>query len=66
MRTPQSELERRRLNERGRQILLRKEGKAVRPQREDGYVNLLNKYGTQQDSSEAYRYEREPDRKSVV
>ena len=55
MRTPQSELERRRLNERGRQILLRKEGKAVRPQREDGYVNLLNKYGTQQDSSEAYR-----------
>lgn len=60
MRTPQSELERRRLNERGRQILLRKEGKAVRPQREDGYVNLLNKYGTQQDSSEAYRYEREP------
>lgn len=60
MRTPQSELDRRRLNERGRQILLRKEGKAVRPQREDGYVNLLNKYGTQQDSSEAYRYEREP------
>ena len=60
MRTPQSELERRRLNERGRQILLRKEGKAVRPHREDGYVNLLNKYGTQQDSSEAYSFEREP------
>ena len=45
MRTPQSELERRMLNERGRQILLRKEGKAVRPHREDGYVNLLNKIG---------------------
>ena len=54
------EWERRRLNERGRQILQRGEGKAVRPQREDGYVNLLNKYGSQQDSSEAYRYEREP------
>lgn len=60
MRTPRSELERRMLNERGRQILLRKEGKAVRPHREDGYVNLLNKYGTQQDSSEAYSFEREP------
>lgn len=59
MRTPQNELERRCLNERGRQILLRKEGKAVRPSREDGYVNMMNKYGTQQDNSEAYRFERE-------
>ena len=59
MRTPQNELERRRLNERGRQILLRKEGKAVRPFREDGYVNMMNKYGTKQDNSEAYRFERE-------
>lgn len=60
MRTPQSELERRRLNERGRQILQRKAGTAVRPMREDGYVNLLNKYGTKRDNSEAYQYEREP------
>ena len=60
MRTPQSELERRLLNERGRQILLRKEGKAVRPFHEDGYVNMMNKYGTKQDNSEAYRFEREP------
>lgn len=27
-----------------------------RPFREDGYINLLNKYGTSQDNSEAYRY----------
>lgn len=60
MRTPKDELERRRLNERGRQILQRKAGTAVRPHREDGYVNLLNKYGTTQDNSEAYKYEREP------
>lgn len=60
MRTPRSELERRRLNERGRQILQRKAGTAVRPMREDGYVNLLNKYGTKRDNSETYQYEREP------
>lgn len=60
MRTPTSEAERRRLHERGRQILQAKAGTAVRPMREDGYVNFLNKYGTQQDSSEAYRFQREP------
>ena len=60
MRTPQSELERRRLNERGRQILRQKTGGAVRPMREDGYVNLLNKYGTTHDNSESYGFEREP------
>lgn len=27
--------------------------------REDGYINLLNRYGTQRDSSEAYSYEPE-------
>ena len=47
------------MNERGREILRRKNG-AVRPHREDGYVNLLNKYGTKQDNSEAYKFEREP------
>lgn len=59
MHIPEDEGERRRLNERGREILRRKNG-AVRPHREDGYVNLLNKYGTKQDNSEAYKFEREP------
>lgn len=59
MHIPEDEAERRRLNERGREILQRKNG-AVRPHREDGYVNLLNKYGTKQDNSEAYKFEREP------
>lgn len=59
MHIPEDETERRRLNERGREILRRKNG-AVRPHREDGYVNLLNKYGTKQDNSEAYKFEREP------
>lgn len=60
MRVPQNELERRNLNERGRQILQRQAGKAVRPYREDGYVNLMNKYGTSQDNSESYSFDREP------
>lgn len=59
MHIPEDEAERRRLNERGREILRRKNG-AVRPHRENGYVNLLNKYGTKQDNSEAYKFEREP------
>lgn len=59
MHIPEDEAERRRLNERGREILRRKNG-AVRPHREDGYVNLLNKYGIKQDNSEAYKFEREP------
>lgn len=59
MHIPEDEAERRRLNERGREILRRKNG-AVRPHREDGYVNLMNKYGTKQDNSEAYKFEREP------
>ena len=59
MHIPEDEAERRRLNARGREILRRKNG-AVRPHREDGYVNLLNKYGTKQDNSEAYKFEREP------
>lgn len=28
--------------------------------RQDGYTNLLNKYGTKQDNSTAYKYEQEP------
>lgn len=60
MRTPKSELERKKENIRGRQVLRQTSGKAVRPYRNDGYANVLNKYGTSQDNSEAYRYEREP------
>lgn len=35
-------------------------GKAVRPYRADGYVNLLNRYGTQKDTSERYNFQAEP------
>ena len=41
MHIPEDEAERRRLNERGREILRRKNG-AVRPHREDGYVNPVS------------------------
>lgn len=44
----------------GKQQLEAQAKRAVRPYRADGYVNLLNKYGTSQDNSEAYTYEREP------
>ena len=27
--------------------------------RQDGYVNLMNKWGTSQDASEGYRFQRE-------
>ena len=37
-------------------VLEKQAGKAVRPYRADGYVNLLNRYGTSNDSSEAYRF----------
>ncbi len=42
--------------------LIRKQAglSAVRPFREDGYVNLLTRYGTSKDSTEAYRYAPEP------
>lgn len=36
-------------------------GRAIRPFREDGYVNLVNKYGTQKDQSEQYRFIPEPE-----
>ena len=54
------EQERHRWNARGQQRRQRQKAGAVRPHREDGYVNLLNKYGTSQDNSEAYQFEREP------
>ena len=60
VRRPKRELEKERDVARGRQVLRETQGKAVRPYRGDGYTNVLNKYGTTQDNSEAYRYEREP------
>ena len=35
-------------------------GKAVRPYRADGYVNLMNRYGTTKDTTERYRFQPEP------
>ena len=35
-------------------------GKAVRPYRSDGYVNMLNRYGTTKDTTERYKFQPEP------
>lgn len=35
-------------------------GRAVRPYRTDGFVNVLNKYGTSKDTSEHYSFQTEP------
>lgn len=45
--------------ERGKQILAEKAGK-TRAYRKDGYINMLNKYGTLQDNSTAYTFTGEP------
>lgn len=45
--------------EAGRKVLDQINGK-TKQIRQDGYVNLMNKYGTAQDNSTAYTYEREP------
>lgn len=37
-------------------IIMKQTGKAVRPFRQDGWVNLLNKYGTSKDTSEQYHF----------
>lgn len=42
-------------------VIQRNAGKAVRPFREDGYVNLINRYGTQKDQSEQYKFVAEPE-----
>ena len=48
-------------------LVERQTGKAVRPFRpkkafrDDGFVNLVNKYGTAQDTTENYSYQREDD-----
>lgn len=41
-------------------VLARLSGKAVRPYRADGYVNLITKYGTSKDASESYSFVPEP------
>lgn len=35
-------------------------GKAIAPARLDGYVNLINRYGTEKDVTEHYQYQSEP------
>lgn len=42
-------------------LIEKQTGKAVRPYRMDGYVNLMNRYGTSKDPSEHYHFQREPD-----
>lgn len=37
-------------------LIYKHSGKAVRPYRADGYMNMMTKYGTQKDSSEQYKY----------
>lgn len=41
-------------------LIQKQTGKAVRPFRADGYVNLLNRYGTSKDTSEHYQFAPEP------
>ncbi len=43
-----------------RRVLEKRSGKAVRTFNKDGYVNVLNKYGTSKDTSEHYHYQPEP------
>ena len=42
--------------ERYASLIRKQSGKVVRPYRADGYVNLLNKYGTQKDTTERYQF----------
>ena len=37
-------------------LIQRQTGKAVRPYRADGYINMVNRYGTSKDSSEQYSF----------
>ena len=41
-------------------LIEKQAGRAVRPYRSDGYVNLLNRYGTSKDTSEQYKFAAEP------
>lgn len=42
-------------------LIQQQTGKVVRPYREDGFVNVLNKYGTSRDTTEHYHFQGEPD-----
>ena len=42
-------------------IIRRQAGLPLRAYRQDGFMNLLNKYGTQKDFSEHYQFEAEPE-----
>lgn len=37
-------------------LIQKQAGKAVRPYRADGYVNMMTRYGTQKDASEKYKF----------
>ncbi len=41
-------------------MIQKQTGRVVRPYRYDGYVNMLNKYGTARDVSERYEFRQEP------
>lgn len=41
-------------------LIERQAGRAVRPFRADGYVNLMNRYGTEKDTTERYHFRPEP------
>lgn len=41
-------------------LIEKQAGRAVRPYRADGYVNLLNRYGTSKDATEHYQFQVEP------
>lgn len=41
-------------------LIQKQTGRVVRPYRYDGYVNMLNKYGTAKDVSERYEFRQEP------
>lgn len=41
-------------------LIQKQSGRVVRPYRFDGYVNMLNKYGTSRDVSERYEFKQEP------
>lgn len=55
-----SALARKQRLERGKAIIEQsRSSKSVRPYRVDGYINVLNKYGTSRDNSEAYEFQPE-------
>lgn len=58
---PRAKLQRLQRLQRGKQIIEEKRGiLSVRPYRVDGYVNVLNRYGSTMDNSEKYEFVQEP------